>query len=94
MSILPTVRRHQSSVLAIEIIAAVVGIGGTLLGAYVGIYLMMFKGIVMLIAGIQGHVGAVIAWGIIRILFASVTTWLIIFMSWFAASLVGMFGSD
>lgn len=93
MSILPTVRRHQSSALAI-VIAAVVGIGGTLLGAYVGIYLMMFKGIVMLIAGIQGHVGAAIAWGIIRILFASAVTWVIIFASWFTASLIGMLSSD
>lgn len=93
MRILPTVRRHKSSTLAV-ILAALVGLGGTLLGAYVGIYLMLFKGIVMLIAGIKASAGSVIAWGIVRILFASCVTWLIVFGSWFSAALIGVVSND
>jgi hypothetical protein len=45
---------------------------GIALGLYVGLYVCLYGGIVSIIAGAQIGAAGVIAWGIIKILFASV----------------------
>ena len=51
--------------------------GAVILGLYVGVYLMLFKGIVSIIGGIKGGwVASKIAWGVVRVLLAGAAGWL------------------
>ena len=55
---------------------------GIIIGLYVGIWIMFIGGIMLIANGVQtGTLTAVIlAWGIIRIIFASITGWVCFFV--------------
>ena len=50
--------------------------GAIILGLYVGLYLLLYKGIILIIDGIkEGLIGSKIALGIIKVLFSFINEW-------------------
>lgn len=79
-----------------KILGATIALIGVALAVYIGLYLMLWGGIVQIVDAVQEEPveGAEIAWGVIRIVFAGTATAFTLYGIGFVAFLVGGWGND
>lgn len=79
-----------------KVLGVLIGIVGFAVAVYVGLWLMFVGGIVQVIDAVQDDPvnGADVAWGVVRIVFASAATAFTFYASLGLAILVGGWASD